>query len=98
MNKDKWIQFDKAITALYKLEEYRSAEWGAKRFTTDDIETMLEVLAEDDVTPIRHGYWTLFGEHLGIKMYQCSICKGLEHGKQNYCPNCGARMDGDKND
>ena len=29
--------------------------------------------------------------------YDCSICHGGSDLKGNYCPNCGAKMDGDGN-
>lgn len=48
-----------------------------------------------DVVPVRHGEWQ---EINGI--FRCSCCGySFEHeGYQhffNYCPNCGAKMDGD---
>ena len=51
-----------------------------------------------DVAPVRHGRWLdvrekrLFGEHY----FLCSNCKS-RNGLMipfNYCPNCGAKMDG----
>ena len=53
-----------------------------------------------DVAPVRHGRWLevrekrLFGEHY----FLCSNCKS-RNGLMipfNYCPNCGARMGGDR--
>lgn len=51
-----------------------------------------------DVEPIRHGRWTL---DVGIGLY-CSEC-GIDIGNDfdwlefvHYCPNCGAKMDGDE--
>lgn len=56
-----------------------------------------------DVAPVRHGKWipvsTAYGE------YKCSVCDGMDsdcsdyygsHGvlNQDYCPYCGAKMDG----
>ena len=52
-----------------------------------------------DVSPVRHGRWLevrekrLFGEHY----FLCSNCK-RRNGLMipfNYCPNCGAKMDGE---
>ena len=54
-----------------------------------------------DVAPVRHGRWidppwTYFG----AKQYVCDQCKDdgfwhkrVQHFKDNYCPNCGAKMD-----
>lgn len=66
-----------------------------------DCKTILE-MPDADVEPIRHGEWvvdTIYPS--GVKKFHCSIC-GQErtvHEKyegvfrQNYCPNCGTKMD-----
>ena len=60
-----------------------------------------EILMEDckiaDVTPVRHGRW------INENFYtRCSVCENMaiydKYGQEvesDYCPNCGARMDGD---
>ena len=54
-----------------------------------------------DVAPVRHGRWLGWGKS-GTPTYEnygtCSVCGEdaeiyTEH--RNYCPNCGAKMDGD---
>lgn len=30
-----------------------------------------------------------------LSLYQCDQCGHVEEGKQNFCPNCGAKMKGD---
>ncbi|MBR1750002.1 MAG: hypothetical protein IJ740_18830 [Ruminococcus sp.] len=50
-----------------------------------------------EAEPVKHGRWIL-SEVRDSKTLCCSIC-GLDSGtiyEYNYCPNCGARMDGDK--
>lgn len=51
-----------------------------------------------DVVKVKHGYWDDGLD--GITPY-CSVC-GHSHGcikrTPNYCPNCGAKMDGGEND
>lgn len=55
-----------------------------------------------DVKEVKHGKWIEKEEDLGYDVYQCSVCKEeycLETGSPqennyDYCPNCGARMDG----
>lgn len=62
----------------------------------------IEKLPAADVAPVRHGAWMTWedmfpGEtpkkknNLGVF---CGICKGHADSMSNYCPNCGARMDG----
>jgi hypothetical protein len=51
-----------------------------------------------DVAPVVHGRWEWDTEDI----YRCSNCAEKSHVKEvmgrpawGYCPNCGARMDGD---
>ena len=50
-----------------------------------------------EAKPVKHGKW-IFNEHQAFneKSYFCSECTEGEsdYGTDNYCPNCGARMDG----
>lgn len=64
-----------------------------------------------DVTPVRHGRWISLTECANEGVY-CSICKkkvwksdyawcskrSRNKLRSNYCPNCGAKMDGGDND
>lgn len=58
-----------------------------------------------DVQEVKHGYWIPErdpDENSRIQCYHCSICDGDFHYigafiATKYCPNCGARMDGDNN-
>ena len=49
-----------------------------------------------DVAPVRHGRWETNSDRPDSLI--CSICKcGFDmwkHDPHNYCPNCGAKMDG----
>ena len=50
-----------------------------------------------DVAPVRHGRWVEKEKYTFGIMYDCSLCEDriLDNGHPwNYCPNCGARMDG----
>ena len=49
-----------------------------------------------DAVEVVHGRWeTIEGrEHLGCL---CSNCQKWSDAQTNYCPNCGAKMDGDGN-
>ena len=47
--------------------------------------------------PVRHGRWIEQEEYTFGVFYDCSICdcRILDNGHSwNYCPNCGAKMDG----
>ena len=50
-----------------------------------------------DVAPVRHGQWIEKEKYTFGIMYDCSLCEDriLDNGHPwNYCPNCGAKMDG----
>lgn len=61
-----------------------------------------------DVQPVKHGKWEEIEEYggWGDTYFRCSVCGDewdldagtpIENGMK-YCPNCGARMDGEKNE
>ena len=53
-----------------------------------------------DVAPVRHGRWVEKEKYTFGIMYDCSLCENriLDNGHPwNYCPNCGAKMDGGDN-
>lgn len=65
-----------------------------------------------DVVEVRHGYWKdRYGDKYANKHYECSICGGAAlYGFKNnglgnqeiiqvlsdFCPRCGAKMDGER--
>lgn len=57
-----------------------------------------------DVQPVRHGQWITEDEYYVDDTYICSACGyefiitdgDLESNDLNYCPKCGAKMDGGK--
>ena len=67
----------------------------------------IEEIPAEDVAPVRHSFWELIGEcKYGNKvvMSRCRCVKcGFIHwfadnhfGQYMFCPQCGARMDGDE--
>ena len=51
-----------------------------------------------DVVEVKHGRWIKLVRELGkgksLTKYQCSVCGVYLVLEANYCPNCGAKMDG----
>ena len=59
---------------------------------------MLNNFPAADVEEVKYGRWIERPFLLGTTNV-CSLCGkyyGMPHGKFNYCPNCGAKMDGGK--
>ena len=54
------------------------------------------MLPAADVAPVRHGLWGTHSDRPDSLI--CSVCNcGFDmwkHDPHNYCPNCGAKMDG----
>lgn len=64
-----------------------------------DVEENCDHLIE--VASVTHGWWILKihdeDDDGGYPLYHCSSCDHPRpHKRDNYCPNCGARMDGEK--
>ena len=70
----------------------------------DDALMVLEEAPDEDVVEVKHGYWIdkPTGRYLHMGSW-CSVCQeksgigGIESNRHKpYCPNCGARMDGER--
>ena len=67
----------------------------------DDALCCLEHIPSADFVPVVHGRWIEQEKYTFGTMYDCSICgdRILDNGHSwNYCPNCGAKMDGSSNE
>lgn len=61
-----------------------------------DIAPPLKVVSEmpaADVAPVRHGRWIII-ESDEEQFFLCSECENKEYWESNFCPSCGAKMDG----
>lgn len=57
----------------------------------------LKAVQSADVAPVRHGYWKQ--DRGGKVSANCSICDSwMPFRMLPYCPNCGAKMDGDEHE
>ena len=60
-------------------------------------------LSPVDAVEVVHGRWIEKQEAIpwcedDAEVYTvCSVCESYSPGESNYCPNCGAKMDGDGN-
>lgn len=58
----------------------------------------VEYVEAVEAEPVRHGrwYWLAYDAKPEIGNWHCSLCNGIGSRKTPYCPNCGARMDGEE--
>lgn len=83
---------------LFQCEELdKGKTWDGH--TSKDVRRLLSIPA-DDVAPVVHGHFVHDGPRFagGVDWWHCSNCGKLAFGVEtrfDYCPFCGARMDGD---
>ena len=76
--------------------------YSGKDAMQDQIRDMVSQFPHADVVPVRHGRWVCIRK--GYGEYKCSVCHGMDSNcsdyygthvvtEQEYCPNCGAKMD-----
>ena len=63
----------------------------------DDMLDEVECFQPSDVAPVVHGRWIMHDDEFGLTC-ECSACHIETMGDGNYCPNCGAKMDGGDTD
>lgn len=84
--------------------ERGSAMRTAHTLRPEDKELMsaISIIPAADVEPVRHGRWTMSSDRPDTII--CSCCDNAfdvwkaDIKRHNYCPNCGARMEGAKNE
>lgn len=68
--------------------------WGHYGVTIKAIEGIADECAAADVVEVRHGEWKKRGNEK-----KCSVCDFIYYSNNDewtYCPNCGAKMDGER--
>lgn len=61
----------------------------------EDVDAEILKLPAADVAPVKHGHWIKISK-IPDELFECSECGVSYEQKENYCPWCGARMDGDE--
>ena len=89
---DEYIKREEAIHIAFK-----------SPFFSDSLMEEIKAIPAADVAPVRRGRWE---KQSGL--YSCSECgmtcpydvqaDVIEYWACNYCPNCGAKMDGELNE
>lgn len=90
------------------MDEYIELEAVCREFSTDDTlsgyekaycREIIKKIPSADVARVRYGRWIYHIDDLfpGDSTQECSFCHEEEYltlYNENYCPNCGCRMDG----
>ena len=85
---------------------------GTSKAVFASVAKMVELLPAADVVEVRHGEWKQATEPCGWHDVDCVVCSACGESWVldgdfdfdvvkdfwNYCPNCGARMDGERKD
>ena len=90
-----------SVIANMKVEHHYDAANLEDRYVVAhllEVADKIKDLKAADVQPVKHGRWIWnsspeFGNPYGS--YICSECESKQAYRENFCPNCGARMDGD---
>ena len=100
--------YEEAIEKGNDLTKWDSGCWIRYKF----FENVLNKIPTADVAPVKHGKWLYcwssdlcaeFEKYQGFQSAKCSVCNisqsinTYQHKAQyNYCPYCGAKMDGER--
>ena len=61
--------------------------------TMECVERSIRYAPTSDVAEVKHGEWKCLEQEIGL--FACSLCEHrILRAECNYCPNCGAKMDG----
>lgn len=92
------IDADEAVKIIKRYDD-RGLTLDEVTRVTDGIAREIEAMPTVDAEPVRHGKWQPMNERNEIygDVYMCDNCG---HGfiiceNFNYCPKCGAKMDGE---
>ena len=99
------------ISRDYTVENMENYPWDTEHDKNAAIHLVRELVPAADVVEVKHGKWNYNpdGMDWGLCAWECSLCgctnhnlpmeesiKPLMWAGSKYCPNCGAKMDGER--
>ena len=89
-----YISREAVIKALCERSEPCFTESGEPTFKGDYIGAIASVPAADVRSVVRAAWQSWEQDKPPFKWYSCDYCGFHALSRSNYCPNCGAKMDG----
>lgn len=76
---------------------------GEHPISAESVLSVIESSPAVDAVPVRHGYWIRHDDAdiidgYYVPDYECSVCHAWKQDESDYCPDCGAKMDGKDGD
>lgn len=94
----KYIEKEAAVKAVEKYGLTNGVVWGRHTGLAICIASEIADIPAADVVPVVRGRWIHDGRRIesGIDWCHCSECGKSDNfcARTNYCPNCGAKMEG----
>lgn len=95
-------QFDNADADVCETDDFGGVDYG---FGMKNIKELINAIPAADVAPVVRGRWekepssywrwsSSGAVAVTRTTYRCGLCGRGTAVKSNYCPNCGAKMDG----
>jgi Pyruvate/2-oxoacid:ferredoxin oxidoreductase delta subunit len=76
-----------------------SGEFAKDLWPADAIRLAIDNAPTVDAVKVVHGRWIYESVEFTYKKdIKCSVCSRYVDEPENYCPNCGAKMDGERKD
>lgn len=91
----RYIDANKVMEEIKQIGSHNLCGW-----STIGVKDLIDRQPTADVVEVKHGYWIYHysGRELGGTdaplCQKCSVCGEYTVDEENFCPNCGAKMDG----
>ena len=93
-----YIKKNDAVNLLMKEAKSHGLSFSAEAY--ERAANLTACMPNEDVKPVNHGRWSECYTDSRLYSGICSVCggaaiRGVKGKPLDYCPNCGARMDGE---
>jgi len=84
---------DEFISRTETLKDFESCNAENPNWTPQRVKPLLRRHRPADAVRVVYGHWIMHNDDFGLTC-ECSHCHIETMGDSEYCPHCGARMDG----